>query len=242
MVSTSKNTTPAAFGGLQKHSLIDYPGKIACVLFFSGCNFFCPYCHNADLARNRVPEAERIASESAMAFLERRRGQLEGVVLTGGEPCLSASLARICRRIRAMGYPVKLDTNGSRPKVLAALLDEGLVDYVAMDVKTVPSAYAPRLCAADPSREIEASIDLLLSADIPCEFRTTCAAPLVDAEIITAIARRIAGARRYVLQPCLPRNALDPSFFQTHPHQPTREDLDAFQRIAAPFVKTCLVV
>ncbi|MBI9082444.1 MAG: anaerobic ribonucleoside-triphosphate reductase activating protein [Desulfobacterales bacterium] len=229
------------FGGLQKNSLIDYPGKISCVLFFSGCNFSCPYCHNPDLALGRAHTQQQVPEEAAFDFLTRRRGLLQGVVLTGGEACLNPHLSRICRRIKALGYPVKLDTNGSRPKVLTALLAEHLIDYVAMDIKTTPGAYFPTLRPIDRPQDIEASIDILLAADIDTEFRTTCAAPLVNATVIEAIARRIQGARCYALQPCLTQDALDPAFFTTHPDQPTREDLAAFQRIAAPFVKSCLV-
>jgi pyruvate formate lyase activating enzyme len=229
------------FGGLQKNTLIDYPGKIGCVLFFSGCNFSCPYCHNPELARGRVPDAQKIFEDRAIDFLSRRRGLLEGVVISGGEACLSKDLKRICRSIKAMGYAVKLDTNGSRPKVLKALMDEGLVDFVAMDVKAAPAAYFPALRPTDRPQDLEESIDLLLTAGIDTEFRTTCAAPIVDAAVIEAIARRIAGAQRYVLQPCLPGHALDPTFFETHPNQPTREDLHLFQAIASPFVKTCTV-
>ena len=229
------------FGGLQKNSLIDYPGKISCVLFFSGCNFSCPYCHNPDLARGRAHPGQQIAEETVFDFLTRRRGLVEGVVLTGGEPSLNRHLPRICRRIKDLGYPVKLDTNGSRPQVLEALLAEHLIDYAAMDIKTMPEAYYPTLRPVDRPQDMDASIDLLLAAGIDYEFRTTCAAPLVHAEVIEAIARRIKGARRYVLQPCIARNALDPAFFQAHPDQPSHQDLSAFQALAAPFVKSCIV-
>jgi pyruvate formate lyase activating enzyme len=127
-------------GGLQKSSLIDYPGKISCVLFLSGCNFACPYCHNPDLAMGCV--AANISEDSIYDFLERRREFLDGVVISGGEPTIQKDLIQLCRKIKQMGYPVKLDTNGSRPRVVQILIEEGLVDYIAMDIKTDTARYS----------------------------------------------------------------------------------------------------
>jgi pyruvate formate lyase activating enzyme len=130
-------------GGLQKTSLIDYPGKLSCVLFFSGCNFDCPYCHNPQLARGcRVGFPSTIETQ-LYRFLKRRRTVLDGVVLSGGEPTIQKDIYSACLRLKQMGYPVKLDTNGSRPQVLRRLLDEKLVDYIAMDIKTDPLNYSP---------------------------------------------------------------------------------------------------
>ena len=130
------------FGGLQKYSLIDFPGKVSCVLFLSGCNFDCPYCHNPDLVRGEQLCSSSKDEAEIYAFLERRKGLLDGVVISGGEPTLVEDLAPLCEKIKGMGYPVKMDTNGSRPKVIKRLTDESLVDYIAMDIKTAPSRYA----------------------------------------------------------------------------------------------------
>jgi len=131
------------FAGLQKNSLIDYPGKISCVLFLSGCNFDCPYCHNPDLVRGTLPQPAYLDEKMVYDFLERSKAFLEGVVISGGEPTLKKDLIPLCEKIKQIGYSVKLDTNGSQPQVMKRLIDEGLVDYVAMDIKTYPFHYSP---------------------------------------------------------------------------------------------------
>ena len=127
--------------GLQKNSFIDFPGKISCVLFTTGCNFICPYCHNADLARGEYPARFELAQ--VIDFLKSRRGMLEGVAITGGEPTLDGEIVDLCQAVKSLGYPVKLDTNGSRPAVLRGLLEQRLVDFVAMDIKAPLNDYAP---------------------------------------------------------------------------------------------------
>lgn len=200
------------FGGIQKNSFIDYPGKISCVLFVAGCNFTCPYCHNPVLAAGRpvYPLKEKDAYE----FLHQRKGFLEGVVISGGEPTLTPNIFRICHTIQSLGYPIKLDTNGSRPQILNRLLNEGLVDYVAMDVKTDPQEYGPPLAPTGIASSIISSIELLLTGDIPYEFRTTCVAPFISLPIIKRIGHWIRGAQRYFLQPFRPDTVLSPDFFK----------------------------
>ncbi len=188
------------FGGFQKLTLLDFPGTVACTLFTKGCNFLCPFCHNAPLV-NRLSEAADYTEESVLDFLKKRRGILEGVCITGGEPLLHPELPDFIRRVKALGYRVKLDTNGSFPSRLKALLREGLLDYAAMDVKNSFPKYdltagTDRLSLSD----IEESIDLLLEGSIPYEFRTTVARELHTREDIAAIAERIAGAERYFIQ------------------------------------------
>lgn len=227
------------FGGIQKNSLIDFPGKMSCVLFLSGCNFACPYCHNSDLARGAPPPASRIRLETVFEFLEKRRGLLDGVVISGGEPTLESRLIDICTRIKALGYPVKLDTNGSRPDVLTRLFDEDCLDYVAMDIKAPPALYAPIISPRDVTTEIEKSIDLIMSSGMDYEFRTTCARPFAGPDAIGDIACRIQGARKYVLQKFNLTDVLDPAFFKGHPQQPDDSQLERIREKIAPLVGLC---
>lgn len=229
------------FGGIQKNSLIDYPGKVSCVLFLPGCNFACPYCHNPNLAKDDIPTDNRIRFETALEFLEKRRGLLEGVVLSGGEPTLSSEIIGICTRIKALGYPVKLDTNGSRPDILAGLFESGCVDYVAMDIKAAPARYAPFLTKKDVSGKIEKSIRLIMSSGLDYEFRTTCVNPFAGPETILEIAKSIQGARKYILQKLNPVTVLDPVFFSHHKLQPSGSDLKKMQKMVSPLVQACTI-
>jgi len=226
-------------GGIQKNSLIDFPGKVSCVLFLSGCNFACPYCHNPDLARGTPPPASRIRLETVFKFLEKRRGMLDGVVISGGEPTLESRLSEICTRIKRLGFQVKLDTNGSRPDILARLFDENRLDYVAMDIKAPPALYTPVISPREVAAEIEKSIDLIMSSDVDYEFRTTCARPFAGPGTISDIARSIRGARKYVLQTFNPATVLDPAFFKGHPRQPDKNQLEKIRKEIAPLVDVC---
>ena len=228
-------------GGLQKTSLIDYPGKLSCVLFFSGCNFDCPYCHNPQLARGcRVGSPTTIGNQ-INGFLKRRRTFLDGVVLSGGEPTIQKDLASSCRKLKKMGYAVKLDTNGSRPQVIRRLLNEKLVDYIAMDIKTHPLNYSPVISRSQNARRILSSIQIILDSAPDYEFRTTCIKPLVSESIITQIGRRIKGAKRYALQRFNNVNVLHPDYFLKI-GQPHRDDqLLELKAAAAPWVTECII-
>ncbi|MDF1591538.1 MAG: anaerobic ribonucleoside-triphosphate reductase activating protein [Desulfobacterales bacterium] len=229
------------FGGLQKSSLIDYPGKISCVLFTTGCNFSCPYCHNPQLARGCMDDATTLDEQTVYGFLERRKGFLEGVVISGGEPTLQSDLAAVCEKIKQMGYPVKLDTNGSRPQVIKRLLDDALVDYIAMDIKTDPFSYNPLIQKDfNPSSLLE-SIRLVMSATVEYEFKTTCIKPLVDATVVENISRLISGAPLYALQQCQPADVLSPEFFRQHDRCYNERELMSLQSIAQPWVGECRV-
>ncbi len=239
--SVPLDTGEPFFGGIQKNSLIDYPGKVSCVLFLTGCNFACPYCHNPNLARGTPPRADRIPFETVYTFLESRRGLLEGVVLSGGEPTLHNAIGEICSRIKQLGYPIKLDTNGSRPEVLSRLISTGCVDYVAMDVKAPLSRYNPVITARDVSTQIKASIRLIMSSGLAYEFRTTCMQPLAGPDTIVDIANSIQGARKYVLQMFNPSRVLNPDFFKRHRVQPDMLDLEKMHKKVAPLVTECLL-
>ena len=186
--------------GLQKLTLLDYPGRLAATVFLGGCNLRCPFCHNASLVV-RSDDAE-IGEDALFEFLQSRRGKLSGVCVTGGEPTLNPELPSFISRIRALGYAVKLDTNGTNPDMLEALVRDGLVDYVAMDVKSSIDSYAA--VAGVPGLDvglIERSIDFLLRGEVEYEFRTTVVRELHTARDLEALARRIKGARAYFLQP-----------------------------------------
>ncbi len=229
------------FGGLHKNSLIDFPAKIACILFTSGCNFACPYCHNPDLARGTVA-ADAIFNETrAYDFLKNRSGFIDGVVISGGEPTLQPDLAEVCKMIRQMGYPLKIDTNGSRPQVLKELISRKLVDYIAMDIKADPAQYPSVISKDMSSANILESIRLIMGSGLDYEFKTTCVRPLVDGRVIEAICRSIRGAKRFALQKFQHTDVLQPEFFKTFPAQYNRADLKKFQAIARPWVEACLV-
>ena len=227
-------------GGLQKTSLIDYPGKVSCVLFLSGCNFQCPFCHNPDLVKNNV--CPSLLDEKAFyAFLARRRGFLDGVVISGGEPTLQQDLVSLLEKIKKMGYPIKLDTNGSRPRVIKRLIDERIVDYVAMDIKTDPFHYYPSITKNSNPRPILSSIEIIMESIVAYEFRTTCAKPLVDPGVIEKIAKTIKGARLYALQHFRSGRILDPEFFRKNEAAYTEDELMHLGTIAEQWVKACIL-
>lgn len=183
-------------GGLQKLTLLDFPQKVACTVFLQGCNFRCPFCHNTPL----IVGTEELPLSDLMDFLKKRRGLLDGVAITGGEPLLSPDLPELIREIRALGYAVKVDTNGSFPDRLQALLEDGLVDYVAMDIKNSPEKYELTSGASGILPQVERSVRLLFDAKIPYEFRTTVVDELHEAEDFHAIGAWLRGARAYFLQ------------------------------------------
>lgn len=184
--------------GLQKLTLQDYPGKVACILFTAGCNFRCPYCHNGDLVLGPEPG---LSAEDGLAFLRKRAGLLDGVCISGGEPLMHAETLRLAAEAKAMGYSVKIDTNGSYPAVLEQMIAHRLVDYVAMDIKNSPQRYAETIGLRHFSLEpVRKSVSLLLSGAVAYEFRTTVVREFHRPEDLEAIAHWIAGADRYFLQ------------------------------------------
>ena len=188
--------------GLQKLTLLDYPGHTACTVFTGGCNLRCPFCHNALLVTD-IQEGDAVPEDEFFSFLEKRKGLLEGVAVTGGEPLMQPDLADFLRRVKAMGFAVKLDTNGTLPGRLAPLLSEGLVDYAAMDVKNTPEKYPMTVGVPgfDPA-PVRESMAVLRSSGIGYEFRTTVVREFHTAEDIEALARwlREESAPRYFLQ------------------------------------------
>jgi pyruvate formate lyase activating enzyme len=226
-------------GGWQKSSLIDYPGKVSCVLFLSGCNFDCPYCYNPDLAKG-MP-AVVLNEGFVLDFLKRRKGFLDGVVISGGEPTLNPELFALCKNIKQMGYPLKLDTNGSRPLVIQRLLDQGLVDYIAMDIKTDPFKYAAFIQKDCDPEQILLSIRTIMKSTTPYEFRTTCIKPLINESIMESIGQHIQGAALYVLQPVKTAEVLHPEFFQNHRCEFDEDELMRLKSVIEPSVMTCMI-
>ncbi len=184
------------FGGFQKLTLLDFPGRVACTIFTKGCNFRCPFCHNALL----VTDMDDVSYTEAeiLDYLKKRIGILDGVCITGGEPLMQSELEDFIKKVKNLGYAVKLDTNGSYPDKLKDLVGKGLIDYVAMDIKNTAEKYP--LTAGVSNADVEESIDFLLSGAVPYEFRTTVVAEHHNISDIEQIAKRIPGAEKYFLQ------------------------------------------
>ena len=218
--------------GLQKMTLLDFPGRVACTVFLGGCDLRCPFCHNAELIDGT---AEPVMDENELlAFLEKRKGLLDGVAFTGGEPTLRRDLPDLLRTIKSMGYPIKLDTNGMHPDRLKAMLDEGLLDYVAMDIKAGPENYA-HTCGLEKIdlKPIDESIRLLMNAGIDYEFRTTVVDELHTVRDFEAIAGWIAGAKAYYLQAFTDRDTVVYENF----HAPTRECMETYAAVVRKTVQ-----
>ena len=184
--------------GVQKLTLLDYPGKVACTFFTPSCNFRCPYCHNAGIVLE--PAAGGMEAADIFAFLQKRKGILEGVCISGGEPTLQPGLTEFIRSVKGMGFAVKLDTNGSFPVILENLISEGLVDYIAMDIKSSPERYA-RVAGTEVDMEvIRRSAEILMRGKLPFEFRTTLVKELHSIHDMEQIGQWLRGSEKYFLQ------------------------------------------
>lgn len=201
-------------GGLNTFSLSDFPGRVAAVVFIQGCNFHCPYCHNGSLIPQHVPSELLITEEHFFEFLEYRSNRLDAVVVSGGEPTFHWGLPAFLRRIKDMGFVVKLDTNGSRPKVLKEILENNLVDYIAMDIKAPLDKYKKLTGWALVPRDkdkIKESIALISESGIDHEFRTTVVEALLSPEDMKAIRKLVPAGSTYRLQKFCPEHAFDPA-------------------------------
>ena len=186
------------FGGIQKMTLLDYPGLVACTVFTAGCNLRCPFCHNASLV---ISPQSSIPQEEVLSYLQKRKGVLDGVVVSGGEPLLHKALPSFLEQVKALGLRVKLDTNGTNPQMLKALVEAGLVDKVAMDIKNGPSHYAKTTGIADLDlKPIEQAKEYLLQNPVEYEFRTTVVRGLHTEQTLEEAAAWIRGAKAYFLQ------------------------------------------
>lgn len=221
------------FAGLQKISLVDYEGKVACTLFTAGCNFRCPFCHNSDLviyAKN----VNYIPFDEILDYLNKRKGMLDAVVITGGEPTLMPDLKEKLYEIKKLGYKIKLDTNGTNPDIVKELVDLKLIDYVAMDIKNSYEGYSKTIgLESYDSNKILESINYLLSGEVDYEFRTTLVKEFHSDEDIKNIAKMIQGAKRYYLQEFKNSgHCIDSSL-----HEVPLNDAMRFKSILLPYIK-----
>jgi pyruvate formate lyase activating enzyme len=224
--------------GLQKQTLLDYPGKIACTIFLFGCNFKCPYCHNPELVdANLSRDIKTYSEEEIIDFLSQNKQFLEGVCITGGEPTLNIDLPNFIKKIKSLGYPVKLDTNGTNPAMLNSLLKENLIDYVAIDIKTSLEKYEKAVNARINIEDIKRSIQLA-SQFQNYEFRITVLPKLATKDDLLGIAKFLKENKansKFVMQQFQPSKCLDKSFEKEKPY--SEEQLKEFQQMLKPYFK-----
>jgi len=227
-------------GGFQKLTLIDYPGRIAATVFLTGCNFRCPFCYSSELVLpEKIKNQPKISERDLFNFLKERKELIEGIVLCGGEPTISKGLIPLIKKIKKMGFSVKLDTNGSDPKMLKKLIDEKLVDYVAMDIKAPMEKYKKIFGKRVKIDDIEKSIKILKEGRVDYEFRTTVVPTVLNKEDILKIVRWIGPAKRYFLQNFRPEKTIDPKFEKIKPYP--QEYLLEIQKAISPFFEVCQV-
>ncbi|MBM4270578.1 MAG: anaerobic ribonucleoside-triphosphate reductase activating protein [Deltaproteobacteria bacterium] len=211
-------------GALQKVSLIEYPGKICAVVFTQGCNFKCPYCHNPELVKPDL-YGECLREDEILSFLEKRRGKLDAVNITGGEPTIQHDLIDFVKRVKKKGYLVKVDSNGSVPEVLKALIKGKEVDYIAMDIKGPLDKYNTITRSQIQEDVIKESIEIIMRSDVPYEFRTTVSKSLLGENDLLEIGNLIRNARLYILQQFVPSKTLDKKFMKEETY--SRKELES---------------
>ena len=226
------------FGGLQKVTLVDYPGKIAATVFTVGCNFFCPFCHNPELVDPELIKIQPLIKEKEILdFLKERKDYLQALCITGGEPTLQKDLKSFIKKVKKLGYLVKLDTNGSNPKVLKELLKENLIDFIAMDIKAPFNKYHLFTKEKDFTKEIKESIELIKNSKIDYEFRTTLDPLSLTKEDILKIAELIKGSKAYYLQQFHNYKTLNKDYKNLKPIE-DKEILEILEKIK-PFFEVC---
>jgi len=224
--------------GLQKTTLIDYPGKVACTVFLAVCNFRCPWCYSSELVLPlKIAKQPRILEKDFFDFLRQRRDLLEGVVICGGEPTVNKDLPQFIQKIKNLGFSVKLDTNGSNPKMLKELVEQKLLDYVAMDIKGI-GIYETIMQEGVKMEDIEQSVDFLKQEKVDWEFRTTCVNGVHKKEDFLEIAKLIGGSNvKYYLQNFRPEKTIDPEFEKVRPFE--NKFLEEIVQEISPKFKTC---
>ncbi len=224
-------------GGFQKFSLIDYPGKICCIVFTQGCNFRCPYCHNPELINFK--EKSLIDDNKIFSFLEKRKGKLDAVCITGGEPTLQPDLINFINKIKDMGYLVKIDSNGTSPKTLEKIINMGIVDYFAMDFKSPIKKYHNVVNSSVDKEDIIKSMNVIMSSGVDYEFRTTVVKSQLSKKDLIEISKTIKGAKLYVLQKFVPSQTLDPSFSKKKTY--TDSEFKELRKEIKNYVERCIV-
>jgi len=225
-------------GGFQKSTLIDYPGKVACIIFTQGCVFRCKFCHNPELVNPKLFQ-RTIDEKVIFEFLEKRVGKLEAVVITGGEPTMHSDLLDVIKKIKALGYLVKLDTSGYLPNTVKELINNNLLDYIAMDIKAPLNKYESIVTIKAQINRIKESIELIKNSGVDYEFRTTILKELHSIDDIQEIAKEISGAKLYSLQKFIASKTLDPQMMNA-----TTYNDDEFQEMkkrAETYVAKCII-
>lgn len=215
-------------GGLQELSLVDYPGKVAATVFLIGCNFKCGYCQNPELVDpKKIKRQPKISQKEFFKFLDQRKDFLDGICITGGEPTIHPGLFNFIKKIKQKGFLVKLDTNGSNPKMLKKLLDANLLDFIAMDIKLGVSNYNKTIA--------EKSIDLIKNSSVDYEFRTTVVPSIIKKKDVEKIGKRLKGIKKFALQQFQNQKVLDPSFKKIKPY--SDKILKDFEKILKKYIK-----
>jgi len=240
--SNSQQTVVAAsrmkIAGLVKASLIDYPGKVAAVIFTQGCNFRCGFCHNPDLIKIDGDGNNVITESEILDFLATRQGKLDGVVITGGEPLIQSDIQEFIKQIKDLGYLVKLDTNGSNPGILTELLNDKNIDYIAMDIKGSTATYS-NICAYPNTKVIQQSIEIIKNSGLPYEFRTTVLPYFHKLKDFEGIGEMISGAELYTIQGFRSQITLNPDLKGEAAF--TFSQLNEISKIMAPYVEKVVI-
>mgnify|MGYP001327242371 CR=1 FL=1 len=224
-------------GGLQKTTLVDYPGKIAATIFTIGCNYRCSFCHNPEIVKGI---AKVIPEETIFDFLKSRKDLVDGVCITGGEPTIQSNLVEFIKRIKHLGYAVKLDTNGHRPEVIKKLLSKNLLDYIAMDIKAPWKKYDRIVVCPSDLEKVKESVLIIREGQVPYEFRSTVLPALHSEKDILAMAKQIKGADKYFIQQFRPASALvDPEFLSKITY--TKKQLNEILQTFKDWFKVCRV-
>lgn len=225
------------FADLERCTLIDYPGKTACMVYTIGCNFRCPYCHNPELV-DETAEG-KVTEDDVLVFLDTRKGLLDGIVITGGEPTMHDDLLQFMEKVKVKGFLVKLDSNGTRPDMLREAIDRKLVDYIAMDIKSPMAKYANTVARPVDLQKIEESKRLIMSSGVEYEFRTTIVKALLSKDDVLQIGKEIEGAKRYFLQPFVPTKLLNPQFRKKVSYG--KEEMESLRCALEPYVEYCAI-